>query len=67
MGGRGQESGNCRRMVINTQVQKICMEEEVGFIDMWLNFVDMWLNFHLTGCEFVRLVNEGTGTVNYLN
>ena len=38
MGGRGEECRNCRRMAINTQVQKVCMEEGVGFVDMWLNF-----------------------------
>ena len=27
MGGRGEEYRNCRRMAINTQVQKVCMEE----------------------------------------
>ena len=26
-------------MAINTQVQKVCMEEGVGFVNMWLNFV----------------------------
>ena len=67
MGGRGEEYRNCRRMAINTQVQKVCMEDGVGFIDMWLNFVgrDDFLmrdGLHLTGkgaavlgCEFVRL------------
>ena len=54
MGGRGEEYRNCRRMVINTQVQKVCMEEGVGFIDMWLNFVGRGYFFmrdglHLTG------------------
>ena len=39
MGGRGEEHRNCRRMAINTQVQKVCMEEGVGFVDMWLNVV----------------------------
>ena len=39
MGGRGGEYRNCRRMAINTHVQKVCMEEGVGFLDMWLNFV----------------------------
>ena len=39
MGGRGEEYRNCRRMAINAQVQKVCMEEGVGFVDMWLNFV----------------------------
>ena len=38
MGGRGEEYRNCRMMAINTQVQKVCMDEGVGFADMWLNF-----------------------------
>ena len=79
MGGRGEEYRNCRRMAINTQVQKVCMEEGVGFVDMWLNFVGrdeffMRDRFHLTGkgaavlgCEFFKVVDEGTGTINYLN
>ncbi|KAI0207896.1 Mechanosensory protein 2 [Lamellibrachia satsuma] len=73
MGGRGEEYRNCRRMAINTQVQKVCMEEGVGFVDMWLNFVgrdDFFMRdgLHLTGkgaavlgCEFVRVVDKGTG------
>ena len=79
MGGRGEEYRNCRRMAINTQVQKVCMEEGVGYVDMWLNFVgrgDFFMRdgLHLTGkgaavlaCEFVRVVDEGTGTIDYLN
>ena len=84
MGGRGEEYRNCRRMAINAQVHKVCMEKGVGFVDMWLNFVgrddvgrdDFFMRdgLHLTGksaavlgCEFVRVVNEGTGTINYLN
>ena len=79
MGGRGEEYRNCRRMAINTQVQKVCTEEGVGFVDMWLNFVGRYDFFmrdglYLTGkgaavlgCEFVRVVDEGTGTINYLN
>ena len=39
MGGGGGEYRNCRRMAINIHVQKVCMEEGVGFVDMWLNFV----------------------------
>ena len=66
MGGMGEEYRNCRRMAINTQVQKVCMEEGVGFVDMWLNIVgrdDFFMRdgLHLTGkgaavlgCEFVR-------------
>ena len=34
MGGRDEEYNNCRRMAINTQVEKVCMEEGVDFIDM---------------------------------
>ena len=79
MGGRGEEYRNCRRMEINTQVQKVCMKEGVGFVNMWLNFVgrdDFFMRdgLHLTGKgaavlgrEFVRVVDEGTGTINYLN
>ena len=39
MGGRGKEYRNCRRTAINIQVQNICMEDGLGFVDMWLNFV----------------------------
>ena len=54
MGGMGEEFRNCRRMAINTQVQKVCMEKGVGFVDMWLNFVGrnyffMRDGLHLTG------------------
>ena len=54
MGGRGEEYRNCRRMATNTQVQKVCMEEGIGFVDMWLNFVGrdyffMRDGLHLTG------------------
>ena len=48
---------NCRRMAINTQVQKVCMEEGVGFVDMWLNFVgrddffyERWTSSDREGC-----------------
>ena len=54
------------------------MDEGVGFTDMWLNFVErddfFMRDGHLTGkgaavlgCEFVRVVDESTGTINYLN
>ena len=55
-GCRGEEYRNCRKMVINTQVQKVCMEERVGFVDMWLNFVgrddffrERWTSFDREG------------------
>ena len=79
MGGREEEYRNCRRMEMNTQVQKVCMEEGVGFVDMWLNFVgrdDFFMRdgLHLTGkgaavlgCEFVRVVDECTCAIHYLN
>ena len=34
IGGRGQKNGNCRRIAINVQIQKVCMEGRVGFEDM---------------------------------
>ena len=55
------------------------MEEGVDFVDMWLNYVgidDFFMGdeLHLNGkgaavfgCEFARVVDEGTGTINYLN
>ena len=35
MGSRGQGYNNCRRMAINTLVQQLCREEEVGFVGMF--------------------------------
>ena len=79
IGGWGEEYSNCRRMTINTPLQKVYMEEGVDFVDMWLNFVgrdDFFMRdgLYLTGkgaavlgCEFVRVVDKGTGTINYLN
>ena len=49
MGGRGEE------YIYNTQVQKVCMEEGVGFVDM-LNFVgrddfhERWTSSDREGC-----------------
>ena len=39
MGGRGQECRKCRRLAKVRMVLKVCMEEGVGFVDMWLSFV----------------------------
>ena len=41
-------------MAINTLVQKLCREEEVGFVDLWGSFVGragmhMKDRFHLSG------------------
>ena len=39
MGRRGHKYRNCRGMAINMLVQKLCKEEEVGFVDLWGSFV----------------------------
>ena len=54
MGRRGNKYRNCRGMAINMLVQKLCMEEEVGFVDLWGSFVgraDMYMKdgLHLSG------------------
>ena len=54
IGWRGQKYRNCRGMAINMLVQKLCREEEVGFMDMWGSFVeraDMYMKdgLHLSG------------------
>ena len=54
MGRRGHKYRNCRGMAINMLVQKLCREEEVGFVDLWGSFVgraDMYMNdgLHLSG------------------
>ena len=40
MGNRGKYNKNCRRMAINTLLHKLCMEEGIGFVDMWASFVE---------------------------
>ena len=35
IGRRGHRYQNCRGMAINMLVEKICREEEVGFVDLW--------------------------------
>ncbi|MBA1446784.1 MAG: hypothetical protein FE835_18150 [Gammaproteobacteria bacterium] len=79
MGGRGHYYKNCKRMAINMLVHKLCIEEGVGFIDMWTSFVgmeDLFMSdgLHLTGkgaavlgSGFVRVIEDGTGIVEYLN
>ena len=54
MGRRGHKYRNCRGMAINMLVQKLCSEEEVGFVDLWGSFVgraDMYMKdgLHLSG------------------
>ena len=54
MGSSGHIYRNCRGMAINMLVQKLCREEEVGFVDLWGSFVgraDMYMKdgLHLNG------------------
>ena len=34
------EYRNSRRMAINSQLQRMCDMEEVGFVDVWCRFVE---------------------------
>ena len=54
IGRRGHIYRNCQGMAINMLVQKLCREEEVGFVDLWGRFVgraDMYKTdgLHLSG------------------
>ena len=49
-----QRYRHCRRMAINMLVQKLCREEEVGFVDLWGSFIEkanMYMRdgLHLSG------------------
>ena len=53
-GRRGHRCRNCRGVAINMLVEKLCREEEVGFVDLWGSFVgsaDIYLKdgLHLSG------------------
>ena len=68
IGGRGEEYRKCRRMA--TSVHKRTEGMYVGGSRLRRHVVKL----HLTGkgavvlgCEFVRVVGEGTGTIHYLN
>ena len=46
IGRRGHRYRNCRGMAINMLVEKLCTEEELGFVDLWGGFVgrvDMYM------------------------
>ena len=51
MGSRGQGYRNCRRMVINTQVQQLSREEEVVFVELFFGRAEMFMRdgLHLSG------------------
>ena len=54
IGRRCHRYRNCRGMAINMLAEKLCREEEVGFVDLWGSFVgraDMYMKegLHLSG------------------
>ena len=54
IGRRCHRYRNCRGVTINMLVEKLCREEEVGFVDLWGSFVaraDMYMKdrLHLSG------------------
>ena len=54
IGRRGHRYRICWGLAINMLVEKLCREEEVGFVDLWGSFVgraDMYMKdgFHLSG------------------
>ena len=79
IGGWNQGYRNSRRMAINTLVQQLCKEEDVGFVDLWSSFVEkekMYMRdgLHLSGkgagvCAdgLKQAVDSGLGNVRYLN
>ena len=74
-GMRGHKYRNCRGMAINMLDQKLCREEEIGFVDLWGSFVgrvDMFMKdgLHLSGKgaavfadELSAAVDSGMGTM----
>ena len=69
IGRRGHRYRNCRGMAINMLVEKLCREEEVGFVDLWGSFVgraDMYMKdgLHLSG-KGAAVFAEGLAAVVY--
>ena len=70
---------NSKRMAINGMVERLCKEEDVGYVDLWDSFVgkeEMYLRdgLHLSGkgaAVFAEglsgAVASGLGKVRYLN
>ena len=79
IGSRNQGYRNSRRMSINSLVQQLCKEEDVGFVDLWSSFVEkeeMYMRdgLHLSGKGagvfadgLKQAVDSGLGNVSYLN
>ena len=66
---RGFGYRNCRRMAINTIVQQLCREEEVGFVNLWGCFVggaDIYTRdgLHLSGRGAAVFADELSAAVD---
>ena len=78
-GNRIQGYRNSKRMAVNGMVERLCKEEDVGYVDMWDSFVgneelDFRDGLHLSGKGAAVLaeglsgaVASGLGKVRYLN
>ena len=78
-GNKIQGYRNSKRMAVNGMVERLCKEEDVGYMDLWDSFVgneDMYLRdgLHLSGkgaAVFAEglsgAVASGLGKVRYLN
>ena len=61
-GNKIQGYRNSKRMAVNGMVKRLCNEEEVGYVDLWVSFVgkeEMYMGdgLHLSGkggCRFCR-------------
>ena len=78
-GNKIQGYRNSKRMAVNGMVERLCKEEDVGYMDLWDSFVgneDMYVRdgLHLSGkgaAVFAEglsgAVASGLGKVRYLN
>ena len=78
-GNRIQGYRNSKRMAVNGMVERLCKEEDVGYVDMWDSFVgneELYFRdgLHLSGKGAAVLaeglsgaVASGLGKVRYLN
>ena len=78
-GNRIQGNRNSKRMAVNGMVERLCKEEDVGYVDMWDSFVgneELYFRdgLHLSGKGAAVLaegrsevVASGLGKVRYLN
>ena len=70
---------NSKRMAVNGMVERLCKEDDVGYVDMWNSFVgneELYFRdgLHLSGKGAAvlaeglsRVVASGLGKVRYLN